>query len=146
MAVPRTNNELISDKVILKKCRTIEVILDQPMRNGFTLQTKQAGTFLVELDTLPECLVCRTDGYGTIRSYLRTLRWHLVCRTVRYQSVLRKAKCKLTSRIKLFSLENHWMTPHEPTPRVCVDQTKHVGYEICVTVREGPYVLCSIYI
>jgi len=73
---------------------------------------------LLELDTLPECLVCRIDGYGTIRSYLRTWRWRLVCRTVRYQSVLRRTancKYKLTSRIKSFSgkqLDDY--VPREP--------------------------------
>jgi len=122
------------------------VILDQPMRNGFTLQTKQAGTFLLELDTLPECLVCRTDGYGTIRSYLGTLRWYLVCRTDRYQSALRKAKCKLTSRIKLFSRKP--LDDSARTHSTCVrrsNQTCRI-WTMCYTVREGPYVLCSIYI
>jgi len=88
---------------------------------------------LLELDTLPECLVCRTDGYGTIRSYLGTLRWYLVCRTVRYQSALRKAKCKLTSRIKLFSRKPLDDSARTHAPRVSVDQTKHIGYELCVT-------------
>lgn len=56
-----------------------------------------------------EWLFCRTDGYNPNSN---PSDWLLVCRswTGQYQSVLRMAKCKLTSRTNSFSPKNHRTT------------------------------------